>query len=153
MVSFPIIVVADRGTVKTFKIWHTPAHGPRLELLEQHGFSAAHQSLRNQATDELAASPERGSAGQRNSIPENQSLEAETERSGIRTIAEAIRKKKKKTRPWHWYLAFPSDVHAELVERIPSRLRAGLLDVIKADLTRSPTSEIIKHLGPINGQA
>ena len=146
MVSFPIIVVADRGTVKTFKIWHSTAHGPQLELLEQHGFCEGHQSLRNRTPDELSASPDRGLAGNGNSIPERQLFEAETGRSGIKMIAEIISTSVGRTRPLHWYLACPSDVHAELVDRIPSRLKASLLEVIKADLTRSPTAEIVKHL-------
>ena len=146
MVSFPIIVVADRGTVKTFKIWHSTAHGPQLELLEQHGFCEGHQSPRNRTPDELSASPDRGLAGNGNSIPERQLFEAETGRSGIKMIAEIISTSVGRTRPLHWYLACPSDVHAELVDRIPSRLKASLLEVIKADLTRSPTAEIVKHL-------
>ena len=32
MVSSPIIVVADRGTVKTYKIRHTPAHGAQFGI-------------------------------------------------------------------------------------------------------------------------
>ena len=152
MVSSPIIVVADRGTVKTYKIRHTPPHGAQLELLEQHGFSEAPQSFRDQTTDRSGAFPNRGSDGNGNSISERQSFDAEIERRGIKAVAEAISSSVRKTRPLHWYLACPNDVHADLVEQIPSRLRARLLQVIKADLIRSPTSEIIRHLGQINGQ-
>jgi hypothetical protein len=147
-----MIIVADRGTVKTYKVWHTPAHGPQLELLEQHGFPEAHQSFRDQTTDQSGVFPNRAIAGHGNSIPERQSFEAETERRGIKAVAETISSSLRRTRPQRWYLACPSEVHTKLVEHIPSHLRVGLIEVIKADLTHAPTSEIIRHLGSINGQ-
>jgi hypothetical protein len=150
MGSSPIVVVADRGTVKTYKVWHTPSHGPQLELLEQHGFSQAHQSLQDQTADQSGTLSDQGSDGHSNSNSDQHRFETETEGRGIKAVAQTISNSVRKARPLHWYLACPSEVHAELVKRIPNSLRAGLHEVIKADLTHSPTSEIIRHLGTIN---
>jgi Protein required for attachment to host cells len=145
MAQPPLIIVADRGTLKSFKLVRTPNHGPGLELIEEFRIDAVRGKFEDRYSDHAGAFPDAKTAGQGNSVAERQNLFSELETRALRDLSRQICELVKTHQPIRWSLAAPAEINAALVNGLPPELHRSLRYNLKKDLTKVPTKELLQH--------
>ncbi|MFL6529944.1 MAG: hypothetical protein ACJ8KX_05700, partial [Chthoniobacterales bacterium] len=86
MTPATLVVVADRGSVKAYKVNETPNRGSSLELVRAFVLTDAHGRYQDKLTDQAGRFPvgdgggQAGSGRHQNAIAERQGLETENDR-------------------------------------------------------------------------
>ena len=92
MTPTSLIIVADRGSLKAYRVDETPTRGPSLRLIQAFDLTDAHGKLVDKVTDLAGRFPVSDGAGGRhaNSIAERTQLETETDRRIHKQLADQI---------------------------------------------------------------
>jgi hypothetical protein len=92
MTPTSLILVADRGSLKAYKVNQTPTRGASLQLTQAFDITDAHGRYQDKLTDEAGRFPvSDGSAARHaNSSAERTALETETDRRICKQLAEQI---------------------------------------------------------------
>ena len=100
MTPTSLILVADRGSLKAYKVNQTPNRGASLQLTQAFDITDAHGRYDDKVTDEAGRFPvSDGSAARHaNSIAERTALETETDRRICKQLAEQIEEVVKRDR-------------------------------------------------------
>jgi len=137
-----MIVLADLGRVKAFRVTHDMMHSrPQLELVYDCEFLEAHGRLLDKVTDLAGRFPVSGSAGASNS--EHHQLREENERRLIRLVAEKISELVQGER--YWFLAAGEGINGRILDHLRPEIRASLYKNIPADLVKTPKQQIMDY--------
>src|SRR5205809_6515552 len=92
MIPASLVIAADRGSLKAYRVNETPTRGPSLRLIQAFDLTDAHGKLVDKVTDLAGRFPVSDGAGGRhaNSIAERTQLETETDRRIHRQLADQI---------------------------------------------------------------
>ena len=148
MIPTSLIIVADRGSLKAYRVDETPNRGPSLHLVQAFDLTDAHGKLIDKVTDVAgrfavteSAGAHRGAA----SIAERTQLDNETDRRIYKQLADEIAKIVPANGSEGWAFAAPSEMHAAVVDLLPGRVRDRIVEHVKSDLVKIEPARLPAH--------
>lgn len=143
MVKPQFIIVADRGSVKAYRVEETANRGRVPRLVDSAAFPEAHERLQDKVTDKAGASPVRG--GRSNSVAEKKNMEAEITARLLRQVSQHIAKVVLGHQPVRWSFAAPAEINATVLNQIPSEVLQRLTHNVKRNLVKLEPRELLTH--------
>ena len=145
MTPTSLIIVADRGSLKAYRVNETPTRGPSLKLIQAFNVTDAHGKLVDKVTD-LAGryAPNDGSGMYQASIAETK-LETETERRINKQLADQITKIAKSDGIDGWSFRRAPSCHNAIVELIGADVRNRIVEFVKSDLVKVEPAKLGSH--------
>lgn len=145
-----LVVVANLGHLKAYRLVRTPARGLKLEPLDELNFPEAHGHYADKVTDIAGRFPVSESAGPYVQMSSAEALRAqnETHRRLARLVAEQIEAILRRERPEWWRFAATSEIFHAIADQIPPDLRSRMVQSVHADLTKLPPEEVAAHFLP-----
>jgi hypothetical protein len=146
MTPTSLVVVADRGSLKAYRVDDTPTRGPSLHLVQAFNITDAHGKLIDKLTDLAGRFPVRAGAGAQHgaSIAETK-LENETDRRIYRQLADQIAKIVKSDAAKGWSFAAAADIHGAIVDLFPRDVRDRIVEHVKSDLVKIESAKLHTH--------
>jgi len=162
------IAVTDRGALRAG--WLEPAplqpnlpaqpRTPTVRWVEELSFVHPRQHFVEQVSALSGAYSATASSGMGGGAPRrmqssssNIHWKIEADRRAIHDLAEALTRVVDREKPEAWSLAAPADVHLELLDALPVRLRGRLLTLVPKNLVSADTDSLIAHFrGPTEAQ-
>lgn len=146
MTPTSLIIVADRGGVKAYRVNDTPNRGASLQLVQAFDITDAHGRYDEKLTDQAGRFPvSDGNGRHANAIAERTALETENERRICRQLAEHIADIVKRESAEGWSFAAPSSIHTSITELLPSSIRNRVVEHVKSDLVKTEPSKLSTH--------
>jgi Protein required for attachment to host cells len=146
MTPTSLVIVADRGSLKAYRVGETPTRGPSLQLVQAFNITDAHGRLVDKVTDQAGRFPGRDGAGLQHggSIAETK-LENETDRRIYRQLADQIAKVVKIDGIEGWSFAAPAEFHSTIVDLLPNDVRDRIVEHVKSDLVKVEPARLLSH--------
>lgn len=141
-----IVIIADLGHFKAYKLIEGPQASPRLEQISGIDNINAHEKMSEKVSD--GAGMFSGGGGNKGTVQgygEPHQIGTEEERRSIKRIAQAISELIKAESCEHWYLAASKAINKHIVEALDPDIKALLVKNIASDLTTIPNSELLAH--------
>jgi Protein required for attachment to host cells len=146
MTPTSLIIVADRGGVKAYRVNDTPNRGASLQLVQAFDITDAHGRYNEKLTDQAGRFPvSDGNGRHANAIAERTALETENERRICKQLAEHIADIVKRESAEGWSFAAPSSIHATITELLPGSIRDRVVEHVKSDLVKTEPSKLSTH--------
>ena len=146
MAPTSLIIVADRGGVKAYRVNDTPNRGASLQLVQAFDITDAHGRYDDKLTDQAGRFPvSDGNGRHANAIAERTAFETENERRICKQLAEHIADIVKRESVEGWSFAAPSSIHASITELLPSPIRNRVVEHVKSDLVKTEPSKLPTH--------
>ncbi len=147
MTPASLIIVADRGTLKAYRVDDTPTRGPSLHLIQAFNITDAHGKLVDKVSDQAGRFPVTDGAGTHHgaSISERTQLETETDRRIYKELAEQIVKIIDRSGKEGWSFAAPAEIHAAIVNLLPRNARDRIVEHVKSDLVKTEPAKLSQH--------
>ena len=146
-----VVVAANLGHLKAFRVAETPTRGRKLDLIEEMEFPEAHGHFVDKVTDMAGRFPESGGPGHQStgmSTGEALRTELEMQRRLVKLVAERIATVLQTERPEYWHFAANPEVHQAILGELPAELRERVVRHVHADLTKTPAPEVLAHFTP-----
>jgi hypothetical protein len=141
-----LVVVADLGCFKAFKLNHSEIKGtPRLELLEHVNNAQAHEYPLDRASDSAGRFPRGRTPGGAVSASEQHNLELEWRKRFVRQLADRLSNLARVGGMETCLLAATKEIKHQLLDELDATTRGKITQVVAADLTRVERSEILRH--------
>ena len=146
MTPTSLIIVADRGSLKAYRVNETPTRGPSLKLVQAFDVTDAHGKLIDKVTD-LAGRryPASDAAGMHQASIAETKLETETERRINRQLADQITKIAKSNGLEGWSFAAPASCHNAIIELLAPDVRNRIVEFVKSDLVKVEPAKLASH--------
>src|SRR5467141_3122765 len=125
MIPASLVIAADRGSLKAYRVEETPTRGPSLKLIQAFDITDAHGKLIDKVTDLAGRFPVTEGAGAHRgpaSVAESK-LQTETERRINKELADQIAKIINGSGKEGWSFAAPAEIHSAIVDLLPGRVR------------------------------
>jgi hypothetical protein len=147
MTPASLIIVADRGSLKAYRVDETPTRGPSLHLIQAFDLTDAHGKLIDKVTDLAGRFPVSDGAGVRhaNSISERTQLETETDRRIYKELADQIVKIIDRSGKEGWSFAAPAEIHGAIVDLLPLAARNRIVEHVKSNLVKVEPVKLPVH--------
>ena len=146
MTPTSLIVVADRGGVKAYRVNETPNRGASLQLVQAFDITDAHGRYNDKLTDQAGRFPvSDGNGRHANAIAERTALEVENERRICKQLAEHIAEVVKREAATGWSFAAPPAIHASVTDLLPPPIRNRVVEHVKSDLVKIEPSKLPSH--------
>src|SRR5438876_11965097 len=151
MTPTSLIIVADRGSLKAYRVDETPTRGPSLRLIQAFDLTDAHGKLIDKVTDLAGRFPVSDGVGGRhaNSIAERTQLETETDRRIHKQLADQIVKIIDRSGKEGWSFAAPAEIHGAIGELLPRAARDRIVEHVKSDLVKIEPANLHSHFRSI----
>ena len=130
MTASSLIIVADRGSLRAYRVQETPTRGPHLELVQAF-----------EVTDVMNAPTMRHTTPMSN-WPQ---MEAEMERRACKELATEIAKIVELNSGECWSFAAPESIYAKIVDLLPSEIRERIVEHVESDLVKLPAKALPSH--------
>ena len=143
-----VIIAANLGHLKEFRVAETPMGTRRLELIKEVEFPEAHGRLQDKVTDMAGRFPGGDGTGLAMAHGEALKAELEVERRLIKLVVQQIEAVLNSERPEYWHLAATSEIHQALLDVLPPELRQRVIRHVQADLTSVPAPEVLARFVP-----
>lgn len=145
MTPSTLVIVADRGSLKAYKVNDTPTRGASLQLVQAFNIMDAHGRYQDKLTDQAGAFPDAGGPGAMNSIAERQGIENETDRRIHRELADKIVETVKRGGVEGWSFAAPATIHSAITELLPNEVRDRIVEHVNSDLVNTEPAKLGGH--------
>ena len=146
MTPTSLIVVADRGGIKAYKVNETPTRGASLQLVQAFDITDAHGRLGDKLTDQAGRFPvSDGNGRHANAIAERTALETETDRRICKQLAEHIAEVVKREAAQGWSFAAPASIHASVTDLLPASIQTRVVEHVKSDLVKIEPAKLHSH--------
>src|SRR6185312_2532337 len=147
MTPTSLVIVADRGSLKAYRVDETPTRGPSLRLVQAFDITDAHGRMVDKVTDMAGGFPvgDGGTGRHMNAISERTHFETETHRRIYRELADQITKVVKSDGVEGWSFAAPSEFHTAIVELLPNDVRNRIVEHVKSDLVKIEPAKLLTH--------
>ena len=146
MTPTSLIIVADRGGVKAYRVNQTPTRGASLQLVQAFDITDAHGRYDEKLTDQAGRFPVSvGNGRHANSIAERTALETENDRRICKQLAEHIAEVVKREAAEGWSFAAPASIHSTVTELLPGPLRDRVVEHVKSDLVKIEPAKLSNH--------
>jgi hypothetical protein len=147
MTTSSLIILADRGGLKTYGVTGTPTRGPSLRLVDEFQITGLERQLpfNVESTQQhvLLTSDWMG-------------LESETNRRVGRQLADRIAQIVKTERVEGWSFAAEPSIHKAIVDLLPVAIRERIVEHVPSDLIKIGPAKLRSHfrsLRPIRSTA
>src|SRR5438445_11180582 len=133
MIPASLVIAADRGSVKAYRVNETPTRGPSLKLIQAFDITDAHGKLIDKVTDLAGRFPVTESAGAHRggaSIAESKQ-ETETDRRITKELADQIAKTVNGNGKERCAFAAPSKIHGAIVDLLTDHVRNRIVEHLK----------------------
>ena len=130
MTATSLIIVADRGSLRAYRVQETPTRGPHLELVQAF-----------EVTDVMNAPSERHTTP----MTDWPQLEAEMDRRVCKELATEIAKIVERNPGGGWSFAAPKSIYAKVIEQLPPEIRERIVEHVESDLVKLPPAALISH--------
>src|SRR5438128_500427 len=146
MTPTSLVIVADRGSLKAYRVDETPTRGPSLQLVQAFDITDAHGKLVDKVTDLAGRYAVSDGAGMQHgaSIAESK-LETETDRRIYKQLADQIVKIIDRRGKEGWSFAAPAEIHAAIVDLLPPAVRNRIVEHVKSDLVKVEPAKLPSH--------
>jgi hypothetical protein len=146
MTPTSLIIVADRGGVKAYRVNQTPTRGASLQLVQAFDITDAHGRYDEKLTDQAGRFPvSDGNGRHANAIAERTALETENDRRICKQLAEHIAEVVKREAAEGWSFAAPASIHSSVTDLLPRTLRNRVVEHVKSDLVKIEPSKLSSH--------
>jgi hypothetical protein len=149
MTPSSLIIVADRGSLKAYKVNDTPTRGPSLRLVQAFDITDAHGRLADKVTDMAGRFPVADGGGgngrHMNGVAERTQVEAEYDRRIQKQLVDEIVKVVKNEGAVGWSFAAPSAIHGAIVDQLPAAVRDRIVEHVKSDLVKIEPARLASH--------
>lgn len=146
MTPTSLIVVADRGGAKAYRVGDTPNRGASLQLVQAFDITDAHGRYDTKLTDQAGRFPVTdGSNRHANSVAERTALETENNRRICQQLADQIAGVVEREAPEGWSFAAPPSIHSIVAELLPVDVRERVVEHVKSDLVKIEPANLSKH--------
>lgn len=145
MTPTSLIIVADRGSLKAYRVNETPTRGPSLKLIQAFNVTDAHGKLVDKVTDLAGRYAANDGSGMHQASIAETKLETETERRINKQLADQITKIAKSDGIDGWSFAAPSSCHNAIVELIATDVRSRIVEFVKSDLVKVEPAKLSSH--------
>jgi hypothetical protein len=130
MTASSLIIVADRGSLRAYRVQDTPTRGPHLELVQAF-----------EVTDVMNAT----TARHMTPMTDWPRLESEMDRRVCKELAAEIAKTVEHNPREGWSFAAPESIHAKIVEHLPAEIRERIVEHVESDLVKLPAAALLTH--------
>ncbi|CAN5600520.1 hypothetical protein BH18VER2_BH18VER2_09950 [soil metagenome] len=146
MTPTSLIVVADRGGIKAYRVNQTPTRGASLQLVQAFDITDAHGRYDDKLTDQAGRFPVADGNGRHaNAIAERTQIETETDRRICKQLAEHITEVVKREAADGWSFAAPASIHATVTDLLPVPLQTRVVEHVKSDLVKIEPAKLSSH--------
>lgn len=146
MTPTSLIVVADRGGIKAYRVNQTPTRGASLQLVQAFDITDAHGRYDDKLTDQAGRFPiSDGNGRHANSIAERTALETENDRRICKQLAEHITEVVKREAADGWSFAAPAMIHATVTDLLPVSIQTRVVEHVKSDLVKIEPAKLLSH--------
>jgi len=142
------VIVTDRGSLKAYRVNETPTRGPRLQLVQAFNMTDAHGRFIDKVSDLAGRFPVTEGAGAHRgptSIAERTQLATEMDRRIQKELADQITKVVSQNGKEGWSFAAPAEIHAAILDFLPSTVRQRIVEHVKSDLVKVEPARLISH--------
>jgi hypothetical protein len=152
MLNNLLLVVADRGGLKAFRVEsNPPPRPPRLRQVQSLELTISHGRYADKVTDQAGrfgtSTPGVGGSA------EHTTIELENSRRAVKQVAEQIVAVVKQEKSEGLLLAAPALMNTALVEELPPDLRNLLVENVSADLRKTDAAKLASHFHSLQGRA
>jgi len=148
MTPTSLVIVTDRGSLKAYRVIETPTRGPSLQLMQAFNITDAHGRLVDKLSDLAGRFPVTEGAGAHRgpaSIAERTQLASEIDRRIQKELADQITQLVSQNGKEGWSFAAPAEIHAAIVDFLPSAVRQRIVEHVKSDLVKVEPARLINH--------
>ena len=148
MTPSSLVIVTDRGSLKAYRVTETPTRGPSLQLVQAFDMTDAHGRLIDKVSDLAGRFPVTEGAGAHRgpaSIAERTQLATEIDRRIQKDLADQITKLVSQNGKEGWAFAAPAEIHAAIVDLLPTGVRQRIVEHVKSDLVKVEAARLITH--------
>jgi hypothetical protein len=145
MTPTSLVVVADRGSLKAYRVDETPTRGPSLHLVQAFNTTEAHGKLIDKVTDFAGRYAADGAGAHPGASIAETKLENETERRIYKQLADQISKIVKSDGFEGWSFAAAADIHGAIVNLLPGDVRDRIVEHVKSDLVKTELAKLATH--------
>ena len=151
MTPTSLVIVADRGNLKAYKVDETPNRGPSLQLVQAIELTDAHGRYQDKLTDSAGRFPvgdgggQAGSGRHMNAIAERQALETENDRRLHKQLADHVEQVIRAQAPEGWSFAAPASINSTVVDLLTSDVRNRIVENVKSDLVNIEAAKLPTH--------
>ncbi len=146
MTPTSLIVVADRGGIKAYRVNDTPNRGASLQLVQAFDITDAHGRYDDKLTDQAGRFPvSDGNGRHANAIAERTALETENDRRICKQLADHIAEVVRREKAEGWSFAAPSSIHGSVSDLLPAAIRNRVVEHVKSDLVKIEPTKLSAH--------
>jgi Protein required for attachment to host cells len=145
MTPTSLIIVADRGSLKAYRVNETPTRGPSLKLVQAFDVTDAHGKLIDKVTDLAGRYAASDGAGMHQASIAETKLESETERRINKQLADQVTKIAKSNGAEGWSFAAPASCHNAIIELLAPDVRNRIVEFVKSDLVKVEPAKLVSH--------
>lgn len=140
-----IIIVADLGHFKAYKVSKNMLESPRIELSRSYDSIEAHGRLGDRLSDEAGRFGVNGGRKGIKGYGEPHNIRLEMRRKLIKQIANEINNLIKNTKYEKWCLAAGKNINNQIIKNLEPAVKERLEKNVMADLTKTRKSEILDY--------
>ena len=130
MTASSLIIVADRGSLRAYRVEETPTRGPHLELVQAFEITDVMDAVSTRHATPMTDWPQ---------------LEAEMDRRICKELATEIAKIVERNLGEGWSFAAPESIYAKIVEQLPPEIRERIVEHVESDLVKLPAEALPSH--------
>ena len=139
-----IIIVADLGHFRAYRVIKNEGESPRVELIESYDSVEAHGRLGEKLTDTAGRfGMSGGKNGAAKGYGEPHNMELELQKKVIRLIAGDVDSLISREGFPRWYLAAEKKINSQLVDNIGAEAKARMEKNLTVNLTKVKAPEIL----------
>lgn len=141
----PFLIVADRGSVKSFAVEPTAHHGFAPRLVDAFHVSSTPNRYDERFSDRAGAFPNGGAAGQGSSSADRMTLDAEFQVRAFREVAEHLQIELLENHPATWGFAAPAEIAGAVLDQVQPGFKKTLRCVVHRDLLKVGADELLEQ--------
>ena len=130
MTPISLVIVADRGSLRAYRVEETPTRGPHLELVQAFEVTDVIKAVSTRHTTPMTDWPQ---------------LEAEMDRRVCKELATEIAKIVERNPGGGWSFAAPKSIYTKIIEHLPSEIRERIVEYLKSDLVKTEPAKLPEH--------
>lgn len=130
MTTSSLIIIADRGGLKAYRVGETATRGPNLKLVQAFDIPNMNDLSKTHHTTAVSDWPQ---------------LEIEENRRICAQLADEITKIVQRDFGEGWSLAAPGSIYAKIVDLLPVGIRERIVEHVESDLIKTPPATLPSH--------
>lgn len=147
MTPTSLIIVADRGSLKAYKVSDTPTRGASLQLIQAFDLADAHGRYEDKVTDQAGRrfGVADATGGHTASIAEHTALEQETDKRICKQLAGQIADIVRREAGEGWSFAAPTAIYSAVLRLLPAEVQNRIVEHVKSDLVKIEPAKLTSH--------